>query len=47
MDEINAARIAAAEGMIDEGILRESEEYAKRIIKQFMLGIGFDEVIFI
>ncbi len=47
MDEINAARIAAAEGMIDEGILRESEEYAKRIIKQFMLGCGFDEVIFI
>lgn len=47
LEEIDAARREAAENMIAEGILKESEEYAKRIIRQFMLSIGFDDVIFI
>ncbi|MBR1640179.1 MAG: DUF4230 domain-containing protein [Treponema sp.] len=45
-DEIDAARQVAQEDMIAEGILQESAEYAKKIIRQFMNAAGFEEVIF-
>lgn len=45
-DEIEAARKVAQEDMIAEGILKDSAEYAKKIIRQFMLSCGFDDVVF-
>ena len=32
--------------MLAEGILKESAEYAKKIIRQFMIAAGFEDVIF-
>ena len=45
-DEIDAARQLAQEDMLAEGILKESAEYAKKIIRQFMIAAGFEDVIF-
>lgn len=43
-DEIERAKAEALEDMIAEGVLEETREYAVRIIKQFMLALGFEEV---
>lgn len=43
-DEIDKAKAEALEDMIAEGVLEEAREYAVRIIKQFMLALGFEEV---
>ncbi len=43
-DEIEEARDLAAEDMVTEGILDEAREYAIRILTQFMLSAGFEEV---
>ena len=43
-DEIDKAKAEALEEMLAEGILDESREYACRIITQFMLALGFEEV---
>lgn len=43
-DEIERAKAEALEDMIAEGVLEEAREYAVRIIKQFMLALGFEEV---
>lgn len=44
-DEIEVARQQAAEDMIAEGVLQEAYTYAVKIIRQFMLSCGFEEVI--
>ena len=44
-DEIAKAKDEAVEDMIAEGILEESRDYAIRIITQFMLALGFEDVI--
>lgn len=44
-DEIEEAKIAAAEDMVAEGILDEARDYACKIITQFMLALGFEEVV--
>ena len=43
-DEIERAKAEALEDMIAEGVLDEAREYAVRIIRQFMLALGFEEV---
>lgn len=43
-DEIDRAKSEALEDMIAEGVLDEAREYAMRIIRQFMLALGFEEV---
>ncbi len=43
-DEIDKAKDQALEDMIAEGILEESREYAVKIITQFMLALGFEDV---
>ncbi len=43
-DEIEGAKVAAAEDMIAEGILDDARDYAIRIVTQFMLALGFEEV---
>ncbi|MCR4632071.1 MAG: DUF4230 domain-containing protein [Treponema sp.] len=45
-DEIDIARQIAQEDMLAEGILKDSAEYAKKIIRQFMIAAGFEDVIF-
>lgn len=44
-EEIEAARKDAAEEMIAEGFLDEARTYAVTIITQFMLSMGFEEVV--
>ena len=43
-DEIEKAKAEAIEDMIAEGVLDEAREYAIRVITQFMLALGFEEV---
>lgn len=43
-DEIERAKAEAVEDMIAEGVLDDAREYAVRIITQFMLALGFEEV---
>ena len=43
-DEIEKAKAEALEDMIAEGVLDDAREYAVRIITQFMLALGFEEV---
>ena len=43
-DEIEKAKTEAMEDMIAEGVLDEAREYSIRIITQFMLALGFEEV---
>ena len=43
-DEIERAKDEALEDMIAEGVLEEARDYAVRIITQFMLALGFEEV---
>jgi hypothetical protein len=43
-DEIDRAKDQALEDMIAEGILEDARTYAVRIITQFMLALGFEEV---
>lgn len=43
-DEIETAKNEAVEEMIAEGVLEEAREYAIRIITQFMLALGFEDV---
>jgi len=43
-DEIEKAKAQAVEDMIAEGVLEDSREYAVRIITQFMLALGFEDV---
>ena len=43
-DEIDKAKDEAVEEMIAEGVLEEARDYAIRIITQFMLALGFEEV---
>ena len=43
-DEIDKAKAEAIEDMIAEGVLEEAREYAVRVITQFMLALGFEEV---
>ena len=43
-DEIEKAKTAAMEDMIAEGVLDEAREYAVRVITQFMLALGFEDV---
>jgi hypothetical protein len=45
-DELDTARQIALEDMLEEGILKESKEYAKKIITQFMIAAGFEAVTF-
>ena len=44
-DEIERAKAEALEDMIAEGVLEEARDYAVRVITQFMLALGFEEVI--
>ena len=43
-DEIDKAKAEAVEDMIAEGVLEEAREYAIRVITQFMLALGFEDV---
>ena len=43
-DEIDRAKDQALEDMIAEGVLDDAKQYATRIITQFMLALGFEEV---
>ena len=43
-DEIEKAKAEAVEDMIAEGVLAEARDYAVRVITQFMLSLGFEEV---
>ena len=43
-DEIDRAKDQAVEDMIAEGVLEDARTYAVRIITQFMLAMGFEEV---
>lgn len=43
-DEIEKAKAEALEEMITEGVLEEARDYAVKIITQFMLALGFEEV---
>ncbi len=43
-DEIEKAKSQALEDMLAEGVLEEAREYAVRVITQFMLALGFEEV---
>ncbi len=43
-DEIDRAKDLAVEDMIAEGMLEDARTYAVRIITQFMLALGFEEV---
>ncbi|MBP5520125.1 MAG: DUF4230 domain-containing protein [Treponema sp.] len=43
-DEIEKAKNQAAEDMIAEGVLEEAQDYAIRIITQFMYSLGFENV---
>lgn len=43
-DEIEAARQSTVEELVDEGLLEEAEEYAKKIITQHMKALGFENV---
>ena len=43
-DEIEKAKAEAVEDMIAEGVLDEARDYAVRVITQFMLALGFEEV---
>ena len=43
-DEIEKAKAEALEEMIAEGVLDEARDYSIRIITQFMLALGFEEV---
>ena len=42
--EADKAKAEAVEDMIAEGVLEEAREYAVRVITQFMLALGFEEV---
>ena len=44
-DEIERAKAEALEDMIAEGVLEEARDYAVRVITQFMLALGFEDVI--
>ena len=43
-DEIEKAKAEAVEDMIAEGVLDEARDYAVRVITQFMLALGFEDV---
>ena len=43
-DEIERAKAEALEDMIAEGVLEEARDYTVRVITQFMLALGFEEV---
>ena len=43
-DEIDRAKDQAVEDMIAEGVLEDARAYSVRIITQFMLALGFEEV---
>ena len=43
-DEIDKAKAEAVEDMLAEGVLEEAREYAVRVITQFMLALGFEDV---
>ena len=43
-DEIEKAKVQAVEDMVAEGVLDDAREYAVKIITQFMLALGFEEV---
>ncbi len=43
-DEIEKAKTEALEDMLAEGVLEDAREYSVKIITQFMLALGFDEV---
>lgn len=43
-DEIEKAKAEAVEDMLAEGILDDAREYSIRIITQFMLALGFEDV---
>ena len=43
-DEIDKAKAAALEDMLAEGVLEEARDYAVRVITQFMLALGFEDV---
>ncbi len=43
-DEIERAKTEAVEEMIAEGVLDDARDYAVRVITQFMLALGFEEV---
>ena len=43
-EKIERAKAEAVEDMIAEGVLDDAREYAVRIITQFMLALGFEEV---
>ena len=43
-DEIESAKNKAVEDMVEEGVLEDARAYAIRIITQFMLALGFEEV---
>ncbi|MCR5189392.1 MAG: DUF4230 domain-containing protein [Treponema sp.] len=45
-DEIDQARIQTQEDLVAEGILEDAELYAQQIIRQFLLALGFEKIVF-
>lgn len=45
-DEIDNARFQTQEDMLAEGILADAELYAQQIIRQFLLSLGFEKIVF-
>lgn len=45
-DEIDNARFQTQEDMLAEGILEDAELYAQQIIRQFLLSLGFEKIVF-
>ena len=46
VDEIDNARFQTQEDMLAEGILEDAELYAQQIIRQFLLSLGFEKIVF-
>ena len=45
-DEIDNARFQTQEDMLAEGISEDAELYAQQIIRQFLLSLGFEKIVF-
>ncbi len=45
-EEIDQARFQTQEDLIAEGVLEDAELYAQQIIRQFLLALGFEKVVF-
>lgn len=45
-DEIDQARMQTQEDLIAEGLFDDAELYAQQIIRQFLLSLGFEKIVF-